>query len=385
MKLAHLGDLHLGRSLGDFDLIQDQKYILDQILEILRQEKVEGVLIAGDVYDRATPSEEATVLLDYFLSKLTEIGVKVFIVSGNHDSDDRLNFGSSLFRSNQIYIASGYDGTLQKEIIRDAYGDVNIYMLPFVKAAQVRYFYPEAVISNYEDAVRVILENAKIDPNDRNIIIAHQFVTGRGADPMFGGSESAGTRNVGTVEKIGYELFEDFDYTALGHIHSGQQVGKENIRYSGSPLKYSLNEIGNAKSMPIITLGEKGDIQIETVPLTPLRDMIPLKGRLEELLAGKTSVESEDFVHVTLTNEDFIQDALGIFRQIYPNTLKVEYENSGNRDIGHVDISDIAEKKSFKELITDFYRLVYGMEIKDEEMKYLQEAAKEAGIINETN
>lgn len=384
MKLLHVGDLHLGKSLGDFDLIRDQRYILDQILEIIKKESVDGILIAGDVYDKAIPSEAATNLLDYFLCCLAKLGVRVFMISGNHDSDDRLNFGSNLFEANRIYISAVYDGTLYKQTIRDEFGEADIYLLPFVKASQVRHFFPDAAISSYDDAVRVILEHASIDQERRNVIVAHQFVAGKGGDPALGGSECVGTQSVGLVEKIGYDCFDDFDYVALGHIHSPQRVGRDEVRYSGSPLKYSLSEVNNSKSVPMITLGKKGDIRIDFMPLKPLRDVRHIKGKMEVLLDKKNIVDPEDFIYVTLTDDDMISDAMGIFQQVYPNTIKIDYDNRRTREIEQVDISRIAENKSFSELISDFYRLMYQCEISEEEMDVLRMAAREAGVIDET-
>ena len=385
MKLLHIGDLHLGKSLGDFDLIRDQKYILDQILGIIKEKAVDGVLIAGDVYDKAVPSEAAMNLLDYFLSSLSRSGVSTFMISGNHDSDDRLNYGSDLFAANQIYIASKYDGTLYRRTVTDAHGEADIYLLPFVKASQVKHFFPDAEIATYDDAVRVILAHAGVDPNRRNIIVAHQFVTGRSEDPALGGSESVGTQSVGLVEKIGYDCFDAFDYAALGHIHSPQKVGREEVRYAGSPLKYSLSEVNNTKSVPIITLGEKGDVSLELIPLRPMRDLRHIKGPMKMLLDKTNITDPDDFIYVTLTDEDTVNDAMGIFQQVYPNTVKIDYENSHTRAIEQVDISSIAENKSFSELIGDFYRLMYQCEMSEEEMKYMKVAAQEAGMIDETD
>lgn len=385
MKLLHLGDLHLGRSLGDFDLIEDQKYILDQILKIIEKENVDGVLIAGDVYDKSIPSEAATNLLDYFLCKLSESGVQTFMISGNHDSDDRLNYGSNLFEANQIYISALYHGTLDKRTVTDEYGEVNVYLLPFVKASQVRHFYPEETIDSYDDAVRVILKHADMDVTQRNVIVAHQFVTGQSEDPALGGSEGAGTQSVGLVEKIGYDCFDGFDYVALGHIHSPQRVGRDEVRYSGSPLKYSLSEVHNAKSVPVITMGKKGEVTLELIPLKPMRDLRHIKGNLKALLEPKNMTDVEDFIYVTLTDEEIINDAMGIFQQTYPNTVKIDYDNSRTRAMEHVDISNIAENKSFSELISDFYRLIYNCEMSGEEMDYMRAAAQEAGVIDETD
>ena len=274
MKFIHLGDLHLGKSLCDYDLIEDQKYILDQILDICDKESVDGVMIAGDVYDKSIPSEAATTLLDYFLVKLARNGINVFMVSGNHDSDDRLNFGSSLFTSNDIYISSIFDGTLHCESLSDGDTVIDVYMLPFVKASQVKHYFPEAKIDNYDDAVRTIISNTDIDPNHKNILVAHQFVAGTGEDPALGGSESVGTQSVGLVEKIGYDCFDAFDYVALGHIHSPQRVGRDEVRYSGSPLKSSLSEVNNEKTVPLITVSDEEKIKIELIPLKPMRNLV---------------------------------------------------------------------------------------------------------------
>lgn len=385
MKLLHIGDLHLGKSLGDFDLIRDQKYILDQLLGIIKEQSVDGVLIAGDVYDKAVPSEAAVNLLDYFLSSLSRSGVSTFMISGNHDSDDRLNYGSDLFAANQIYIASKYDGTLYRRTVTDAYGEADIYLLPFVKASQVKHFFTDAEIATYDDAVRLIFAHAGVDPNRRNIIVAHQFVTGRSEDPSLGGSESVGTQSVGLVEKIGYDCFDAFDYAALGHIHSPQKVGREEVRYAGSPLKYSLSEVNNTKSVPIITLGEKGDVSLELIPLRPMRDMRHIKGPMKMLLDQANITAPDDLIYVTLTDEDPVNDAMSIFQQVYPNTVKIDYDNSHTRAIDQVDISSIAENKSFSELIGDFYRLIYQCEMSEEERKYMKIAAQEAGVIDETN
>lgn len=385
MRFLHLGDLHLGKTLSDFDLIEDQKYILDQILHIAEKESVDGVLIAGDVYDKSIPSVAATRLLDYFLIELFQKGMKVFMVSGNHDSDGRLNYGSTLFESNQIFISSVFDGTLHKQSLASGGTEIDIYMLPFVKASQVRHFFPDEEIESYEDAVRIILNNTCINKKNKNILVAHQFVAGGGEDPALAGSEGIGTQSVGLVEKIGYDCFDDFDYVALGHIHSPQRVGRDEIRYAGSPLKYSFSEVNNEKSVPLITVSAGEKIKIELVPLKPMRDMRHIKGTLKELLDKKNVKAPEDFIYVTLTDEDMINDAMGIFQQVYPNTVRIDYDNSHTREIEQVDISRITENKSFSELIEDFYRLMYGCGISKEEMDVMREAAREAGVINEAD
>ena len=385
MKLMHVGDLHLGRSLGDFDLTEDQEYLLDQLLGIVEKQAVDAVLIAGDVYDKAIPSEAATRMLDYFLSSLAKRNVNVYMVSGNHDSDERLNYGSSLFETNHIFISTKYDGNLYKQTLKVDKVEADIYLLPFVKASQVRHFLTDAKIESYDDAVRAILDKADIDRSRINILVAHQFVMGKSEDPELSGSESLGTQSVGTVEKIGYDCFDLFDYAALGHIHSPQQVGRKEVRYSGSPLKYSLSEVNNKKSISLITVSGKGKLEIELVPVKPMRNMRHLKGKIKDLLDKERITAPEDFIYATLTDEEIVNDAMGIFQQVYPNTVKIDYDNSHTREIELADISRIAEKRSFAELISDFYRQMYGCEISEEEMDVMRTVARETGVLHEAD
>ena len=385
MKLMHVGDLHLGRSLGDFDLTEDQEYMLGQLLGIVEKQAVDAVLIAGDVYDKAIPSEAATRMLDYFLSSLAKRNVNVYMVSGNHDSDERLNYGSSLFETNHIFISTKYDGNLYKQTLKVDKVEADIYLLPFVKASQVRHFLTDAKIESYDDAVRAVLDKADIDGSRINILVAHQFVMGKSEDPELSGSESLGTQSVGTVEKIGYDCFDLFDYAALGHIHSPQQVGRKEVRYSGSPLKYSLSEVNNEKCVSLITVSGKGKLEIELVPVKPMRNMRHLKGKIKDLLDKERITAPEDFIYATLTDEEIVNDAMGIFQQVYPNTVKIDYDNSHTREIELADISRIAEKRSFAELISDFYRQMYGCEISEEEMDVMRTVARETGVLHEAD
>ena len=273
---------------------------------------------------------------------------------------------------------------MEKYTVEDEQGEVDVYLLPFVKASQVRHYFPDAKIDSYDDAVRVIIEHAHLNLQKRNVIVAHQFVTGRSEDPVLAGSESIGTQSVGLVEKISYDCFDPFDYVALGHIHSPQKVGREEVRYAGSPLKYSLSEVNHIKSVPLVTLAEKGSVSVELIPLSPMRDLRHIKGSIRELLDKKHVQSPEDFIYATLTDEEIIGDAMGIFQQVYPNTVKIDYDNSHTREIEQVDLSHIVENKSFSELISDFYQLMYQCEISEEEMDYMKMAAQEAGVIHET-
>ena len=384
MKIMHLGDLHIGKSLGDFDLYEDQKYILEQVLNLIKEKSVDALLIAGDVYDKAIPGEKSVQLLDYFLKRLVETGIKTYMISGNHDSDERLNFGSSLFESNNIYINSKFNGILKKYSLYDEFGELNIYLLPFVKASQVQHFFPEEKIDSYDMAVRTILKHSDFDACKRNILVAHQFVAGKD-DPEIAGSEGLSVHNVGMVEKIGYGSLAEFDYVALGHIHSPQSVGLKHIRYCGSPLKYSLSEVNNNKSVPIITFEDKGELLVEFAPLLPMRDIRHLRGNIKNLLDKKNISCEKDFIYATLTDEDIVNDAIGIFREYYPNTVKIDYDNSHTKEIENVDITRITQNKTFDELIKDFYMQMYSCDMGEDELEIMKWAAKEAGVGNEAD
>ena len=384
MKFIHLGDLHIGKTLGDYNLIDDQKYLLDQILGIIKDKSVDAVLIAGDVYDRALPSEAAVDLLDYFMSSLAENGTKAYIISGNHDSEERLNYGRKFFANRGIHIVSKFAGELEKIELEDEFGKLNICLLPFIKASQVRHYHPDEEIGSYDDAVRTVIGHADIDYNERNILIAHQFVTGEDG-PKIAGSEGASVTNVGLVEKISCESLKDFDYVALGHLHSAQQVGYESIRYSGSLLKYSLNEVNSDKSVPVITLKEKGNMEIELVPLKPMRDLRHITGKLDQLLRSENITDTNDFMYVTLTDEDMINDAMGIIQHYYPNTVKLDYRNSHTRELEDLSIGEIKDSKSFDELISDFYKKMYGKDISEEELEIMMSVAREAGVVHEAD
>ncbi|MDO4620348.1 MAG: exonuclease SbcCD subunit D [Lachnospiraceae bacterium] len=385
MKLLHLSDLHLGRSLKDYDLIRDQAYFLDTVIETVHANAIDAVLLAGDIYDRAVPSEAAVNLLDSFFERLVESGTETFVISGNHDSDDRLHFGSSLFEERHIHIAAKFNGELKEYTLQDDFGPVHLYLLPFVKASQVRHFYPDEEIATYEDAVRCILRHADIDFSERNVIVSHQFVAGSAGDPEKGGSEGLSVQSVGLVERISAACFDGFDYAALGHIHAPQQVGRKEVRYAGSPLKYSLSEAGHNKTMPFITLQEKGDVSVELLPVTPLRDLRHIKGTLKELLDGSSISGEEDFIYATLTEEYPGTDLMGTFRQYYPNTVAIDYEQKRKTAAADENTGEAAETRTFSEIICDFYRKMYGEEISEEELALMKETAREAGVYHEAD
>lgn len=385
MKFIHLADLHIGKNLGDFSLLDDQEFFLNEIVKIAKEKEVDGILLAGDIYDKAIPSEGAVRLFDSFITTLKEEKLMAFVISGNHDSDERLNFGSKLFEKSGIYFSAKYNGELYKRVIEDEYGKLNIYLLPFVKASQVKNYYADAEINSYNDAVKCVIDSANINTDERNILVAHQFVAGVSEEPKLSGSEGAATKNVGLVEKVGADIFDKFDYVALGHIHSAQKIIREEVRYSGSPIKYSLSEIDQKKSVPVITFGAKNNVDIELFEVKPLRDVRHIRGNLNDLLRDENIVDTDDYMYVTLTNEEFIENAIGIVKNTYKRTVKLDYDNSYTKEITNLDVSTVTSEKSFEELIQEFYSKMYSTSMSEEELIFMKEVAREAGVKDEAN
>lgn len=376
MKLMHLSDLHLGKLVLEQSMIDDQKYILNQIIDIVKKEKVDIVLIAGDVYDKSIPTIEAVNLFSNFLTKLYKLKVLIFVISGNHDSKDRLSFGNELFVDNGIYIEGIFNGNLRCETINDKYGKLNIYMLPFIKPVEIKRFYPDEIIDTYEDAIKCILKHSSINKSERNIIMVHQFVTSLGESVIRSDSESI---SLGGIDNIDVNLFKDFDYVAMGHIHGPQKVGRETVRYSGSPLKYSFSEVNQKKSVCIIEFNSKGDINISKIPLIPIRDMRVIKGLFDKLISKEiVNLENKnDYLDVILTDDDYIINAIGKLRKFYPNILKLEYENkiSSNEVSDNIDIDK--NNMSPIDLFSEFYKMQNGIELSTKKKKIIEEVIKE--------
>ena len=351
MKLIHLSDLHIGKRVNEYSMLEDQKYILNQILNITDKVSPDCVIIAGDVYDKTVPPAEAVALFDDFLVNLSNRNLSVFVISGNHDSPERIAFGGRLMHSSKIYMSPVYDGRLSPVTLEDEYGAVNFWMLPFVKPIHVRRFYEETEIISYTDALRTVIDGLGINPNERNVMITHQFVTGAERTE----SEEI---SVGGTDNVDVSVFEVFDYTALGHIHRPQNCKSEKVRYSGTPLKYSFSESKDNKSITVIELKEKGNISVDIIPLTPLRDMVEIKGKYDEIMLRdfyKNTSLQEDYVHITLTDEDDVPDAIGKLRTVYHNLMKLDYDNKRTRSANSIYVSDDTYKKSPFELFSEFY------------------------------
>lgn len=367
MKIMHLSDLHIGKKVNEYSMLQDQIYILKEILRIIDNEKVETVIIAGDVYDRSLPPNEALELFDEFLYQLSGRNVNVFVISGNHDSPERISYGGRMMTENRIFLSPVYDGNVKPITLNDDYGEVNFYLLPFVRPADIRRYFPDENIENYTDAVKVAIDNMNVDFSERNILVTHQFVTGAEL------SESEDII-VGGTDNVSGEVFDGFDYVALGHIHREQTVGKDNIRYCGTPLKYSFSEAKNIKSVTILDFNDKGNIEYSKIPLTPFRDMREIRGTYYELTlkSNYESTNTEDYLHITLTDEEDIPDAIGKLRSIYPNIMKLDYDNLRTRGSGTVDAIENIESKSPFELFADLFKQQNNQDMSEEQEEIMR-------------
>lgn len=362
MRFLHLSDLHLGKRVNEFSMLEDQAYILKEILNIIDEQKVEAVLIAGDVYDKMIPSAEAVRLLDDFLTRLAARELSVFLISGNHDSAERVAFGSRLMSSRQIYLSPVFESDVEPITISDRYGEIHIYMLPFVKPSLVKRVYPEEEIITYQDAVNAAVQHMQIDTDKRNILLAHQFVTGAARCD----SEEL---SVGGLDDVDASIFDGFDYVALGHLHGPQKIGKETVRYSGTPLKYSFSEANQKKAAVIVDVEEKGKINIQQIPLVPKHDMREIRGTYMEVTALDfyKDMKTDDYLHITLTDEEDIPDAIGKLRTIYPNIMKLSYDNLRTRAAVTVRGTAEVEEKSPMELLKEFYELQNNQPMTDEQ------------------
>ncbi len=364
MKLMHLSDLHIGKRVSQFSMLEDQKYILAQILRLARETSVDGVILAGDIYDKPVPSAEAVQVVDDFLTRLAEQQVPVFAVSGNHDSAERLAFGARLMDRRGIYLSPVYHGQVEGIELQDEYGKVMVYLLPFVKPATVRHGFPEENVDSYQAAVEIAVRHMSVDASRRNVLVAHQFVTGASRCE----SEELA---IGGLDQVDVSLFDGFDYVALGHLHSPQHVGRETVRYCGSPLKYSFSEAAQVKSVTVVELKEKGDVVIRKIPLVPLRDMRMVRGTYEEVTARSfyQGTNREDYIQVTLTDEEDVPDGLQKLQVIYPNLMRLEYDNRRTREHCRWEAPSQVPKKSELELFAEFYQMQNNQPMSQQQME----------------
>lgn len=369
MKMIHLSDLHIGKRVNRFSMTEDQRYILREIVRIIADEKPDFIAIAGDVYDKPVPSAEAVEVFDDFLVRLAALDIPVFIISGNHDSPERLSFGNRLMDSAGIYLSPVYNGDVKPVSIADEYGPVDVFMLPFIKPVHVRRAFPDEAesIVSYTDAVRAAVRHMPVNKERRSILITHQFVTGAQR------SESE-ELSVGGSDNVDASVFDVFDYVALGHIHGPQDMVNGRIRYCGSPLKYSFSEAGHQKSVTVAEMGPGGDVSTRVVPLTPFRDMKEIKGTYDELTARSFydgASWKNDYIHITLTDEEDVPEAVARLRVIYPYLMKLDYDNRRTRNGTAVIDTACSEKKSPLDIFADFYELQNDMPMSGEQSSFI--------------
>ena len=368
MKLIHLSDLHIGKRVNEVSMIEDQEYILLQILQIIDEEKADAVLVAGDVYDKSVPSAEAVTLFDDFLCRLAKRKIPTLIISGNHDSPERLAFGGRLMEECGIHISPVYDGSVSTITLSDEHGDVDFWLLPFIKPAHVKRYFPDAGIESYTDACRVAVEHMGIDTTQRNVLLTHQFVTGASTCE----SEEI---SVGGSDNVDAAVFEDFDYVALGHIHGPQNIGSNRVRYCGTPLKYSFSEASHYKSVTVVDLGDKGTLTLRTVPLTPRHDMREIRGTFAQLAdkAYYSAQMTNDYLHIILTDEEDVPEAMGRLRVIYPNLMKLTYDNTRTRTNQIVGGAEDVKRKSPLELFEELYETQNNQSMSEEQRAFALE------------
>lgn len=347
MKFLHLADLHLGKRLNDVSFLEDQVRLLCQVEEIARNEQADAVLIAGDVYQKASPQSEAMAAFDQFITRLKSMGLRVFVISGNHDSAQRISYFSSLLKNAGVYVSEAFDGRLQQVLLQDEHGEIAVSLLPFLKPVQVRQFYPDEKIETYQDAMQTVLRHSPVDPAKRNVLVCHQFITGA----EISDSEE---KTLGGLDNIDASVFADFDYVALGHIHKPQKCTRETLRYAGSLMKYSFSEVNQKKSVTVVEMGEKGNVIVHTVPLNAPHDMRLVEGFLDEVMALPYS---EDYVWVTLRDELPPPDARVTVSTVFPNMMKFSILNSKTKTDEDILAKEQMENKTIEELFSDFYRL----------------------------
>lgn len=377
MRFIHISDLHLGKKVYEYSMLEEQKNALWQVLAAVDEEKVDGIFIAGDIYDKTIPTIEAMEVYDSFLVELSNRNIDIFIISGNHDSPERVGFGAEFFKSKRIYISKAYEGKIQYVDKEDTYGNVRIHLIPFLKPANVRRFHQEAEINDYNSAIRTVVDNMELCKEGRNIVLVHQFITGA----VRSQSEES---FLGGMDNIEYDLFDEFDYVALGHIHKAQAMGRQQVRYSGALVKYALDEINHVKSMTLVEIKNKGEVETRMIPIKPIHDMRCIEGTYMELTDRKNYIDTkvDDYLHVVLKDEEDVPDALRKLRVIYPNILKLEYDNTRTRQRNSVLDRKAIKNKEPIEYIEELYKIQNNDNMSKEQALMLQRIMEDS---NETN
>ncbi len=368
MKFLHISDLHLGKQLAEYSLLEDQRYILRQILDIVADRQPDAVVVAGDLYDKPVPPAEAVTVLDWFITSLTEMGVALLMISGNHDSPERLDFGSGLFEEKGVYLVGQFNGAPKKVTLGKPDDQADFYLLPFIRPGNVRPFYPDEEIKSYDDAMRCVMKNLTLSKEIPSVLVAHQFVTAGGVSPERSESEVI---SLGGTDNVDVSNFISFQYVALGHIHRPQRLTRDSVRYAGSPLKYSFSEAEYDKSVVMVTLNGMEEPSIELIPLVPMRDLRRIRGPLDKLLSDEVAAASnrEDYLHVTLTDTEPVADPLYRLRQVYPNIMRLSFSSSLEEEEVEIAACEEVEHRTPPQLFAEFYNQMQGEPLSEEDGK----------------
>ena len=378
MKFFHLSDLHIGKQLHRYNLKEDQQVILKEVITYAKELRPDAIVIAGDIYDKSVPSSEAVNVFDEFLTDLSEITpeIPILIISGNHDSPDRLKYASEILKRHHIYLAGNVperpEEHIEKVTLHDAYGEVDFYLLPFMKPAYVKNIFVDGTPETYSDAVKEIIKREKIDYKDkRNVLVSHQFYVGEKAEsPETCDSE---VFSVGGIDNVDIGSVKEFDYVALGHLHGAQCIGKPEIRYCGTLLKYSVSESTQNKSLTVVTLKAKGEKpEIENYPLHPLRDVRKKKGTLDEIIKESRETEKDDYISITLTDEIDPYKPKEQLERIFSHILEIRVDNQRTR----TKLKEMDEELVMKDPFTsfaEFYKEMQGREMNGEEETIMKE------------
>ena len=368
MKFLHISDLHLGKQLAEYSLLEDQRYILRQILDIVADRQPDAVVVAGDLYDKPVPPAEAVTVLDWFITSLTEMGVALLMISGNHDSPERLDFGSGLFEEKGVYLVGQFNGVPKKVTLGKPDDQADFYLLPFIRPGNVRPFYPDEEIKSYDDAMRCVMKHLTLSKEIPSVLVAHQFVTAGGVSPERSESEVI---SLGGTDNVDVSNFISFQYVALGHIHRPQRLTRDSVRYAGSPLKYSFSEAEYDKSVVMVTLNGMEEPSIELIPLVPMRDLRRIRGPLDKLLSDEVAAASnrEDYLHVTLTDTEPVADPLYRLRQVYPNIMRLSFSSSLEEEEVEIAACEEVEHRTPPQLFAEFYNQMQGEPLSEEDGK----------------
>lgn len=371
MKLLHTADLHIGKTMYEFPLYEDQAYILNQILEIAKKEQVDVLLLAGDIYDRSIPSTEAVTVFDEFLTACVKEGIVTMVISGNHDSPERLSFGGRLFEENRLYIAGTWEGQVKKVTLQDEYGEVDFYLLPFVRPGQLQ------AKTEGEAVEKIMKEIVSLDKGKRNVLMTHYFVGGKNCEPEL--SESENTVYVGGIDMVSHTIFEEFDYVALGHLHKAQKVGENHVYYAGSPLAYSFSE-NSSKTIQLVELLKPGEVVVKKMPLKPLREVRTIEGNLWELTKEQIAAleNREDYIRAVLTNEEALMEPMAVLRSVYPNAMEIILKEKELANANQRKQQITRKKKSGIELFQDFYTYVEEKDMSEKQLTVAEEMMNKA-------